>query len=78
MEPPRTRNATYYNYCTRPTPQVWNRNPTDVRVVLLVRFWHPDIPPADYAAAKRQMRSAVLRHRRNTVLPPLDAPLVPP
>jgi aspartyl/asparaginyl beta-hydroxylase (cupin superfamily) len=58
--------------------EVWNRHPTDVRVVLLIRFWHPDIAPAKYAATKRAMRRAVVRHRRNTCLPPLDVSLTPP
>ncbi|EOD14965.1 hypothetical protein EMIHUDRAFT_61840 [Emiliania huxleyi CCMP1516] len=58
--------------------EVWNRHPTDVRVVLLIRFWHPDIAPAKYAVTKRAMRRAVVRHRRNTCLPPLDVSLTPP
>ena len=55
--------------------EVWNRHASETRVVLLVRFWHPDIQPKAYAATKRRMRSAVMRHRRNTLLPPLDTPL---
>ncbi len=51
--------------------QVWNRHPTQCRVVLLVRFWHPDIPPAKYAATKQRLKRMLTRHRRATLMPPL-------
>jgi aspartyl/asparaginyl beta-hydroxylase (cupin superfamily) len=51
--------------------EVWNRHPTDGRVVLLVRFWHPDLPPAGYDATRRRLKRMLNRHRRATLMPPL-------
>ena len=52
--------------------QVWNRSASEVRVVLLIRFWHPDIRPERYADAQHTMRQGYRRHKRRVLLPPLD------
>ena len=52
--------------------EVWNRHPTDTRVVLLVRFWHPDIAAGSYDEVRRDLKRHLVRHRRSTLLPPLD------
>ena len=51
--------------------QVWNRSASEVRVVLLIRFWHPDIAPARYPEAVHHMRALYTKHRRRLMIPPL-------
>ena len=51
--------------------QVWNRSASEVRVVLLIRFWHPDVPPDEYKARKRGMDRSLKRHKRAALMPPL-------
>jgi len=52
--------------------EVWQHDVADsVRVVLLIRFWHPDIPPARYPDAQHHMRHLYQRHRQRLALPPL-------
>ena len=51
--------------------EVWNRHHTDRRIVLLIRFWHPDISSAMYRRTMKQMRKAVRRHRQAASIPPL-------
>uniref|UniRef100_A0A7S0L3U4 Aspartyl/asparaginy/proline hydroxylase domain-containing protein n=1 Tax=Coccolithus braarudii TaxID=221442 RepID=A0A7S0L3U4_9EUKA len=51
--------------------EVWNRHEADQRVVLLIRFWHVDLQPCQYAATKREMKHHLARHRRTTTMPPL-------
>ena len=52
--------------------EVWHRgDPGATRVVLLVRFWHPDIPPNRYAEADHHMRKMFRQHKRRLSLPPL-------
>ena len=53
--------------------EVWQRNqPDSVRVVLLIRFWHPDIPPPRYPEVHHHMKKAYLQHKRRILLPPLQ------
>ena len=55
--------------------QVWQRNkPGSVRVVLLIRFWHPDIPPARYPEVHHHMKKSYLKHKRRILIPPLKRP----
>lgn len=55
--------------------EVWHRGkPGTTRVVLLIRFWHPDIPPERYPDAYHHMKRLYLRHRRRLSLPPLRRP----
>jgi len=52
--------------------EVWQRGAGDsTRVVLLIRFWHPDIPPARYPEVMHHMRSNFVKHKRRLCLPPL-------
>uniref|UniRef100_A0A7S4BQD6 Aspartyl/asparaginy/proline hydroxylase domain-containing protein n=1 Tax=Chrysotila carterae TaxID=13221 RepID=A0A7S4BQD6_CHRCT len=51
--------------------EVWNKHPTKHRVVLLIRLWHPDIRPKQYAHMERQMKRQLRDHRRRTAMPPL-------
>ena len=52
--------------------EVWQLGaPDSVRVVLLIRFWHPDIPPARYPEAFHHMRTLHTKHRRRLLVPPL-------
>jgi len=51
--------------------EVWNRHPTAKRIVLLIRFWHPDIDPSKYASTHRKMNKNLFAHRRATITPPL-------
>jgi aspartyl/asparaginyl beta-hydroxylase (cupin superfamily) len=55
--------------------EVWQRNkPASVRVVLLIRFWHPDIAPARYPEAFHHMKKSYLQHKRRILVPPLKRP----
>ena len=52
--------------------EVWHRGPPgSTRVVLLIRFWHPDIPPQRYVEADHHMRRLFRQHKRRISLPPL-------
>lgn len=51
--------------------EVWNTSATDVRIVLLIRFWHPDVPPSEYGARKRELDRMYRRHQRAATMPPL-------
>ena len=51
--------------------EVWNTSATDVRIVLLIRFWHPDVPPSEYGARKRELDRMYRRHQRGATMPPL-------
>ena len=51
--------------------EVWNTSATDVRIVLLIRFWHPDVPPSEYGAQKRELDRMYRRHQRAATMPPL-------
>jgi aspartate beta-hydroxylase len=52
--------------------EVWQSGaPDSVRVVLLIRFWHPDIAPARYPEAFHHMRTLHTKHRRRLLVPPL-------
>jgi len=55
--------------------EVWNRHASETRVVLLIRFWHPEIEPERYATVKRSLRQGFERHRRAAQMPPLDTPM---
>ena len=48
-----------------------NGPPGSVRVVLLIRFWHPDIPPSQYAQAHHHMKEQYRKHKRMVSMPPL-------
>ena len=53
--------------------EVWmNGKPGSVRVVLLIRFWHPDIPPARWPEAHHHMRRLLVQHKRRLSVPPLQ------
>ena len=55
--------------------EVWQRTkPASVRVVLLIRFWHPDIAPARYPEAYHHMKKSYLQHKRRILVPPLKRP----
>ena len=55
--------------------EVWQRNKKEsVRVVLLIRFWHPDIPPNRYPEVHHHMRKSYLEHKRRILVPPLEKP----
>ena len=41
------------------------------RVVLLIRFWHPDVPAGEYTARKKELDRAFKRHTRAAMMPPL-------
>ena len=52
--------------------EVWQRGTGDsVRVVLLIRFWHPDIPVARYPEAQHHMTANLIKHTRRLSVPPL-------
>lgn len=52
--------------------EVWQQGPPgSVRVVLLIRFWHPDIPPNRYPEAWHHMKSLYVKHKRRITVPPL-------
>jgi hypothetical protein len=51
---------------------VWQESdPTSVRIVLLIRFWHPDIAPVRYPEVFHHMKRLYNRHRRRLLVPPL-------
>lgn len=55
--------------------EVWQLSKKEgVRVVLLIRFWHPDIPPARWPEAEQHMKRLYRRHIRRLQLPPLERP----
>ena len=55
--------------------EVWQRSkPDTVRIVLLIRFWHPDIPPSRYPEAHHHMKKSYLQHKRRIYVPPLKRP----
>jgi hypothetical protein len=45
--------------------------PGSVRIVLLIRFWHPDIDPKQYSKLQLHMQTTYKEHKRNVRLPPL-------
>jgi len=47
------------------------RRACGVRVVLLIRFWHPDVPAGEYTARKKELDRAMKRHLRAAMMPPL-------
>ncbi len=52
--------------------ELWQAAPPDqTRVVLLIRFWHPDIPRERYAHALHHMKTTYRRHKRHVFTPPL-------
>ena len=53
--------------------EVWHKGGADsgVRVVLLLRFWHPDLPPSEYGQVLREMRATYRRHQKAAMRPPL-------
>ena len=53
--------------------EVWHTGAagSGVRVVLLLRFWHPDLEPSEYAGTLREMRATYRRHQRAATQPPL-------
>ena len=52
--------------------EVWQRgDPSSVRVVLLIRFWHPDIPSARYPEVFHHMKAQYIKHKRRLTMPPL-------
>ena len=56
--------------------EVWqlSKKADGVRVVLLIRFWHPDIPPARWPDAYHHMKKMYFTHKRRLLLPPLEKP----
>jgi aspartate beta-hydroxylase len=55
--------------------EVWQLSKKEgVRVVLLIRFWHPDIPPNRWPEAFAHMKRNYVQHKRNIQLPPLERP----
>jgi len=53
--------------------EVWHDGPAECgpRIVLLLRFWHPDIPPSRWEEVARDSAAAVL-HDLSAQLPPLS------
>ena len=55
--------------------EVWQQgSPDSVRVVLLIRFWHPDIPPNRWPEAQHHMKKLYRQHKRRITVPPLERP----
>ena len=55
--------------------EVWQlSDKEEVRVVLLIRFWHPGIPPERWPEAYQHMKKMYAQHRRRIMLPPLQRP----
>jgi len=52
--------------------EVWHEGSDGDRVVLLVRFWHPDIAAKEYAQAVHHSKESYFLHKRNLVVPPLQ------
>ena len=57
--------------------EVWHEGSEGERVVLLIRFWHPDILPKQYPQALHDMKESLLLHKRNVHLPPLQPMKLP-
>ena len=55
--------------------EVWQLSKKEgVRVVLLIRFWHPDIPPNRWPEAFHHMSKLYKTHKRRIQVPPLTRP----
>ena len=55
--------------------EVWQLSEkAGVRVVLLIRFWHPDIPEKRWPEAMDHMKRMLKLHRKRLSLPPLTRP----
>ena len=55
--------------------EVWQLSKkAGVRVVLLIRFWHPDIPPNRWPEAFHHMKKLYIKHKRRLMVPPLARP----
>ena len=55
--------------------EVWQLSEkAGVRVVLLIRFWHPDIPEKRWPEAYHHMKRNYTTHKKRLMLPPLTRP----